>query len=116
MAVDFFYFQNQFEGVGSYTADQLYNDPDRGEELRKTVIEYMADNRNVSKAILPLRDAHGSQTGELALCWDEDAQFDEYLRLLARDETWGGDSCRGRILRRYHRNPSGERSFLQLQR
>ena len=91
MAVDLFYFWNHFGGVGYCTTDQLYNDPDRGEELRKTVIEYMADNRNVFKAILPLRDAHGSQTGELALRWDEDAQFDEYLRLLARDETWGGE-------------------------
>jgi hypothetical protein len=72
-------------------ADQLYNDPDRGEELRKTVVEFMADNRDVFKAMLPLRDVHDSQSGKLALRWDEDAQFDEYLRLLARDGTWGGE-------------------------
>lgn len=73
-------------------ADQLYNDPDRSEELRKTVVEYMADNRNVFKAMLPLRDVHDSQSGELALRWDEDAQFDEYLRLLVEmepgEENW----------------------------
>ena len=78
---------NLYGGDWSYLfhalSDQLYNDPDRGEELRKTVVEYMADNRNVFKAILPLRDDHGSQSGELALRWDEDAEFDEYLRLLA---------------------------------
>lgn len=72
-------------------ADQLYNHPDRGEDLRKTVVEYMADNRNVFEAMLPLRDVHDSQSGKLALRWDEDAQFDKYLRLLARDGTWGGE-------------------------
>jgi OTU-like cysteine protease len=51
----------------------------------------MADNRDVFKAMLPLRDVHDSQSGKLALRWDEDAQFDEYLRLLAKDGTWGGE-------------------------
>ena len=57
-------------------ADQLYNDSDRSEELRKTVVEFMADNRNIFEAILPLRDVHDSQSGKLALRWDEVAQFD----------------------------------------
>jgi hypothetical protein len=69
-------------------ADQLYNDP---EELRKTVVEFMADNRDIFKAMLPFRDVHDSQSGKVALRWDEDALFDEHLRLLARDETWGGE-------------------------
>jgi hypothetical protein len=66
-------------------ADQLYNDPDRGEKLRKTVIEFMAHDRDIFKAMLPLRDVYDRQHGKVALRRDEDAQFDEYLRLLAGD-------------------------------
>ena len=59
---------NSIEADGSCLfhalADQLYNDP---EELRKTVVEFMADNRDVFKAILPFRDVHDSQSGKL-LC------------------------------------------------
>jgi hypothetical protein len=55
------------------------------------VVEFRADNRDVLQAKLPLRDVHDSQSGKPALRWDEDAQFDEYIRLLTRDGTRGGE-------------------------
>jgi OTU-like cysteine protease len=70
-------------------ADQICHDPDQVDEVREAVVNFMADTRDVFKAMLPLNDIHDSQSKEFPLSWEENAQLDEYLRLLAKKGVWG---------------------------
>ena len=72
-------------------ADQICLDSNQAGEVRMAIVNFIADNRDVYRALLPLSDIHNGQSQEYPLNLDEFAQFDEYLHLLAKDGIWGGE-------------------------
>lgn len=72
-------------------ADQIYHDPNRADEVREAIVNFIAGNRDVFQALLPLSDIHPSQSDNGPLDRNENAQLDEYLRLLAKTRVWGGE-------------------------
>ncbi len=72
-------------------ADQIYHDPNRADEVREAIVNFMAGNRDVFQALLPLSDIHPSQSDNGPVDRNENARLDEYLRLLAKTRVWGGE-------------------------
>jgi len=72
-------------------ADQICHDPNRADKVREAIVNFMAGNRDVFKAMLPLSDIHPSQSDNGPLDRNENAQLDEYHRLLAKTRVWGGE-------------------------
>ena len=69
-------------------ADQICHDPNRADEVREAIVNFMAGNRDVFQALLPLSDIHPSQSDNGSLDRNINAQLDEYLRLLAKTRVW----------------------------
>jgi hypothetical protein len=60
-------------------------------QARSAIVNFIADNRDTYRALLPLSDIHNGQAQGFPSNCDDNAQFDEYLRLLAQDGIWGGE-------------------------
>ncbi|KAF4471394.1 saccharopine dehydrogenase, partial [Fusarium albosuccineum] len=72
-------------------ADQICQDPNQADNIREAIINFMAGNRDVFKAMLPLNDIHPSQGQEDSFDWDENVRLERYLLLLAKKGVWGGE-------------------------
>lgn len=73
-------------------ADQICRDSDQADNIREAIVNFMARNRDVFKAMLPLDDIHpGQGQEEDSLDWDEDSRLERYLILLTKKGVWGGE-------------------------
>ena len=82
-------------------ADQILSDLTQSNQIRQAAVHYMAENRDTFKNMLPLDDLVGRSALKRLCCKDaevlrgedvgKDAQFNQYLDLLAENNTWGGE-------------------------
>ena len=71
--------------------DQICHDPNRADEVREAIVNFLAGNRDVFQVLLPLSDIHPNQSDNDPLDRSENAQLDKYLRLLAKTRVCGGE-------------------------
>ncbi|KAH7273286.1 hypothetical protein B0J15DRAFT_96574 [Fusarium solani] len=71
--------------------DQIFRDPNQADNIREAIVNFMARNRDVFKAMLPLNDIHPSQGQEDSLDCDENSRLERYLLLLTKKGVWGGE-------------------------
>lgn len=86
-------------------AGQICRESNQAGEVRRAIVNFTADNRDVYRALLPLSDIHNGQSKELPLNCDESAQFEEYLASARSKWNLGrrvGKPCRRAIFRNKH--------------
>lgn len=66
-------------------ADQIFADQDQQSEVRQTIVQFITDNQDDYKDLVPLADIQGNRHQNLS------PGLDDYLRVLAKNGVWGGE-------------------------